>query len=70
MSKFLSAVDWRLPNVTRKFTVLLGPAKELGFIVLCLTLPVASQLETKEEALANIKEAAEGYLEVKANSRF
>ena len=35
-------------------------------MVKCLELPVASQGETKEGALANIKEAIEGYLEVKA----
>lgn len=29
----------------------------------CIELPVASQGETKEEALKNIKEAIEGYLE-------
>jgi predicted RNase H-like HicB family nuclease len=51
--------------VARKFTVLLEPAEEGGFIVKCLELPVASQGETREEALANIKEAIEGYLEVK-----
>ena len=51
---------------TRKFTVLLEPAEEGGFIVKCLELPVASQGETRGEALANIKEAIEGYLEVKA----
>jgi predicted RNase H-like HicB family nuclease len=48
-----------------KFTVHLKPAEEGGFIVKCLELPVASQGETREEALANIKEAIEGYLEVK-----
>jgi predicted RNase H-like HicB family nuclease len=47
------------------FTVLLEPAKEGGFIVKCLELPVATQGETKEEALKNVKEAIEGYLEVK-----
>jgi predicted RNase H-like HicB family nuclease len=52
--------------VTRMFTVVLEPAEEGGLIVKCLELPVASQGETKEEALANIKEAIEGYLEVKA----
>ena len=31
-----------------------------------MELPVASQGETKEEALSNIKEAIEGYLEAKA----
>ena len=29
-------------------------------------MPVASEGETREEALGNIKEAIEGYLEVKA----
>jgi len=52
--------------VTRMFTVVLEPAEEGGLIVKCLELPVASQGETKEEALANINEAIEGYLEVKA----
>ena len=52
--------------VARKFTVALEPAEEGGFIVKCLELPVASQGETREEALKNIKEAIEGYLEVKA----
>jgi predicted RNase H-like HicB family nuclease len=52
--------------VTRMFTVVLEPAEEGGLVVKCLELPVASQGETKEEALANIKEAIEGYLEVKA----
>lgn len=32
----------------------------------CLELPVASQGETREEALANIRDAIEGYLQVKA----
>lgn len=53
--------------VARKFTVLLEPAEEGGFVVKALELPVASQGETKEEALNNIKEAIEGYLEVKTN---
>jgi predicted RNase H-like HicB family nuclease len=52
--------------VARKFTALLEPAEEGGFVVKCLELPVASQGETKKEALENIKEAIEGYLEVKA----
>ena len=52
--------------VTRRFTVVLEPAEEGGFVVKCLELPVTSQGETREEALANIKEAIEGYLEVKA----
>jgi predicted RNase H-like HicB family nuclease len=48
------------------FTVVLEPAEEGGLVVKCMELPVASQGETKEEALANIKEAIEGYLEVEA----
>jgi len=51
--------------VSRKFTVFLEPAEENGFTVKCGELPVASQGETREEALQNIKEAIEGYLEVK-----
>jgi len=51
--------------VARKFTVVLEPAEEGGFIVKCVELPVATQGETREEALKNIKEAIEGYLEAK-----
>ena len=51
--------------VTHKFTVFLEPAEESGFIVKCLEPPVATQGETREKALKNIKEAIEGYLEVK-----
>ncbi|MEM2058397.1 MAG: type II toxin-antitoxin system HicB family antitoxin [Thermoproteota archaeon] len=50
--------------VTRSFTAILEPAEEGGFIVKCVELPVASQGETREEALKNIKETIEGYLEV------
>jgi predicted RNase H-like HicB family nuclease len=52
--------------VTRIFTVVLEAAEEGGFVAKCLELPVASQGEAREETLANIKEAIEGYLEVKA----
>jgi len=51
--------------VTRKFTILLEPAEEGGFVVKCLELPVATQGETKEESLKNIKDVIESYLEVK-----
>ena len=48
----------------RKFTVVLREEEVGGFSVQCLDLPGAiSQGETKEEALRNIKEAIEGYLE-------
>jgi len=52
--------------VIRSFTVVLEAAEEGGFIVKCLELPVATQGENRDEALRNIKEAIEGYLEVKA----
>jgi len=52
--------------VAQKFTVFLEPAEEGGYIVKCLELPVATQGETKREALKNIKEAIEGYLDVNA----
>jgi len=49
-----------------RYTAVLDPAEEGGFVIKCLELPVASEGETKEEAVANLKEAIEGYLEVKA----
>ncbi len=49
-----------------QFTAVLQPAEEGGFVIKCVELPVATEGETKEEALANVKEAIEGYLEVKA----
>ena len=49
-----------------RFTAVLEPAEEGGFVVKCVELPVATEGETKKEALANLKEAIEGYLEVKA----
>ncbi|MFB3764768.1 MAG: type II toxin-antitoxin system HicB family antitoxin [Methanotrichaceae archaeon] len=48
-----------------KYTIILEPQEEGGYTVRCLELPGAiSQGETKEEALANIKEAIELVLEV------
>ena len=46
-----------------KFKVVLEPEEEGGFSVHCPALKGChSQGETEEEALANIKEAIEGYL--------
>ena len=50
-----------------RYTAVLDPAEEGGFVIKCLELPVASEGEAKQEALANLKEAIEGYLEVKAD---
>ena len=48
---------------TRRFRVILEQEEEGGFSVYVPSLPgCASQGETKEEALANIREAIEGYL--------
>lgn len=64
--KFHCKLICGLRMAAKKFTVLLEPTEEGGFIVKVIELPVATEGETKEEALANIKEAIEGYLEVKS----
>lgn len=47
-----------------KFTVLLREEPEGGYSAQCLELPGAiSEGENRKEALANIKEVIEGYLE-------
>ena len=47
-----------------KFTVILREEQEGGYSVQCVQLPGAtSQGETAKEALDNIKEAVQGYLE-------
>ena len=50
----------------RKFTAVLEPAEEGGYLAKCLELPVATEGETKAEAIRNVKEAVEGYLDVRA----
>jgi predicted RNase H-like HicB family nuclease len=48
-----------------RYTVVLEPQEEGGFTVQCVEIPGAiSQGETREEALANIKEAIELVLDV------
>lgn len=48
-----------------KYTVVLQPQEEGGFNVQCVEIPGAiSQGETREEALANIREAIELVLDV------
>jgi predicted RNase H-like HicB family nuclease len=49
-----------------KFTAVLEAAEEGGFVIKCVELPVATEGETKEEAPSNLKEAIQGYLEIKA----
>ena len=49
-----------------KFTALLEPAEEGGYVVKCVELPVATEGETREEALGNLRVAIEGYMEVRA----
>lgn len=58
---------YNLPEIPvhMKYTVVLEPQDEGGFTVQCVELPGAiSQGETREEALANIREAIELILEV------
>ena len=50
----------------RRFTAIIEHAEEGGYVVKCLELPVATQGETKREALRNLREAVRGYLEVRA----
>jgi predicted RNase H-like HicB family nuclease len=48
----------------KKFTVILREEPEGGYSAQCMELPgVISQGENRKEALANVKEALEGYLE-------
>ena len=48
----------------RNFTVILREEEEGGYSVQCAELPGAiSEGDTKEDALKNIKEAIQGYLE-------
>lgn len=48
----------------RKFTVILREEPEGGYSVQCVELPGAvSQGEDRKKAIANIREAIEGYLE-------
>jgi predicted RNase H-like HicB family nuclease len=47
-----------------KFTVILREESEGGYSAQCIELPGAiSQGETRKQALTNIREAIEGYLE-------
>ena len=49
-----------------KFTVILMPEKDGGYSVICAALPgCVSQGDTLKEALANIREAILGILEVR-----
>ena len=49
---------------THEFPVVLTPDEEGGFVVECPVIPgCVSQGDTRDEALANIREAIELYLE-------
>lgn len=49
----------------KEYEVFIEAAEEGGFVVSCPVLPgCVSEGETREEALANIKDAIEGYLTV------
>jgi predicted RNase H-like HicB family nuclease len=47
----------------KEYEVFLEAAEEGGYVVTCPSLPgCASEGETREQALANIKDAIQGYL--------
>ena len=49
--------------ITAKYLVYLEPAEDGGYIATCPALPgCVTQGETREEALAMIKDAIEGYI--------
>src|SRR5919201_703115 len=58
-------VGWRrMEKATQQYEVVLIPQPEGGFVVTVPDLPdVVSEGETREEALAMIRDAIEGYLE-------
>lgn len=47
-----------------KITAELSPAEEGGYVVYCPELDITTEGETVEEAIAMIKDAASGYVEV------
>jgi antitoxin HicB len=50
-------------DLMREYEVFLEEAEDGGYVVICPALPgCVSEGETREEALANIKDAIEGYL--------
>jgi predicted RNase H-like HicB family nuclease len=55
-----------LKGQLRKFTAILEDAEEGGYVVKCLEVPVTTEGETRADALKNIREAVEGYLQVRA----
>jgi len=59
-----------MEDQTRKFTAILEPVKEGGFVVKCVEVPVATEGETRGEAIEYMKDAVEGYPEVRAEILF
>ncbi len=49
-----------------KFTGLLRSVDEGGYVITCIELPVTTEGDTRKEALANLKEAVEGYIATRA----
>lgn len=47
-----------------RITAELQPAEEGGFLVYCPELDITTEGETQEEAIAMLKDAAKGYIDV------
>jgi len=61
-------INYKLSSLFMKITVILEPAEEGGFIAYIPSLPgCISEGDTREEALKNIKEALELYIEPDTN---
>jgi predicted RNase H-like HicB family nuclease len=61
--------EGRIWMASVRFTAVLEPTEEGWFVVKCVELPVATEGETRKEALANLKDAIEDCLEVTHSQR-
>ena len=53
---------WCMPSIS--LSAVLNPEESGGYVALCPELDIASQGESIEQAMHNLKEAVEGFFEV------
>jgi predicted RNase H-like HicB family nuclease len=53
---------WRMPTIS--LSAVLNPEESAGYVALCPELDIASQGESIEQAMHNLKETVEGFFEV------